>query len=392
MSYDPSHRRPPRHAGRMPQVITPEEAWPALDGAAYPDGAGYRDGGQTAPDQQGVYWSAATHQKPSYQDAYPGYGDHAYRGASSAYQQTENGYHQTDDAYQQTRTAYPQTRHDYPPTSYGYAGNTNGYAGSTDAFHGNADDWGGWAADANGNGGAPDGYGGASDGFDERQDGFDGATGYQNTGYQNTGYQDTGYQDGGYQDYGYYDEPVAQDPRLMAPDAGLDPGGWRAGPSERRGLIVGAVTGFLAAGMAIGVATLAAAFVRPQASPIIAVGEAFIDRTPSGLKNFAIQRFGENDKTMLLLGMYVAIALLAMGIGILARRTATLGVVGIAAFSLFGAYVAITRPASRASDVIPSVIGGIAGVTALLWLERTSAPIARTASPRLAQHGRRAAR
>jgi len=145
---------------------------------------------------------------------------------------------------------------------------------------------------------------------------------------------------------------------------------------DRSGLVIGAVMGFLAAAVAIGVATLAAAFVRPQASPVIAVGGAFIDRTPSALKNFAVQHFGENDKTILLLGMYVTIAVIAMGIGCLARRNVTIGVAGLAAFGLFGAFVAITRPESRAADVIPSVIGGIAGVAALLWLARAAAPIA----------------
>ena len=49
---------------------------------------------------------------------------------------------------------------------------------------------------------------------------------------------------------------------------------------------------------------------------------------------------------------------------------------GLAAFGLLGAFVAITRPESRASDVIPSAIGGAAGVMALLWLARASAPAA----------------
>jgi hypothetical protein len=150
------------------------------------------------------------------------------------------------------------------------------------------------------------------------------------------------------------------------------------------GPIAGAMTGFLAAAVAIGVATFAAAFVRPQASPIIAVGEAFIDRTPPALKNFAVEHFGENDKTVLLGGMYVTIAVLAMVLGCLARRNATIGVAGIAAFGLFGAFVAITRPESRASDVIPSVIGGLAGVAAFLWLARASTPVA---SPRQARGG-----
>jgi len=142
------------------------------------------------------------------------------------------------------------------------------------------------------------------------------------------------------------------------------------GGRQSRGLLAGAVTGFLAAAVAIGVANLVAAFVRPQASPIIAVGEAFIDRTPLWLKEFAIQKFGENDKTMLLAGMYVAIALIAMVIGMIAWRHVTAGVVGIALFGLFGAFVAITRPASHATDAIPSIVGGVAGIVTIVWLVR----------------------
>lgn len=139
-----------------------------------------------------------------------------------------------------------------------------------------------------------------------------------------------------------------------------------------RGLLPGAVVGFLAAAVALGVANLVAAFVRPQASPIIAVGEAFIDRTPPALKNFAVQKFGTNDKNMLLLGMYVTIALIAIAIGILAWRHMPIGVAGIGLFGLFGAFVAITRPESHATDVIPSIVGGIAGIAVLTWLIRVA--------------------
>jgi hypothetical protein len=59
---------------------------------------------------------------------------------------------------------------------------------------------------------------------------------------------------------------------------------------------------------------------------------------------------------------------------VLARRDAALGVAAIGAFSLFGAFVAITRPEGHVTDVAPSVIGGLAGVAALLWLVRASAP------------------
>jgi hypothetical protein len=150
----------------------------------------------------------------------------------------------------------------------------------------------------------------------------------------------------------------------------------------RRGLAqlaAGAAAGFLAAAVALGVANLTAAFVRPQASPIIAVGGAFIDRTPPALKNFAVEKFGENDKNMLLLGMYVTIALIALVIGMLAGRRLYLGVAGIGLFGLFGAFVAFTRPESHLTDVIPSLVGGIAGMVAIVVLIR--AATRRTGSP-----------
>jgi hypothetical protein len=148
---------------------------------------------------------------------------------------------------------------------------------------------------------------------------------------------------------------------------------------SRGGLLPGGIAGFLAAAVALGVANLVAAFVRPQASPIIAVGGAFIDRTPSALKNFAVEKFGENDKNMLLLGMYVTIALLAVVVGVLAWRQVAIGVVGIGLFGLFGAFVAITRPESHVTDVIPSIVGGIAGIATILWLVRAGMPRGRQA-------------
>lgn len=159
--------------------------------------------------------------------------------------------------------------------------------------------------------------------------------------------------------------PRATGPFFADPDDEREPGTGRS-----RGLLAGGIAGFLAAAVALGAANLAAAFVRPQASPIIAVGGAFIDRTPPWLKNFAVQKFGENDKTMLLLGMYVTIALLAMVIGMLAWRHVSVGVVALALFGAFGAFVAYTRPESRITDVIPSIAGGLVGIAAIIWLVR----------------------
>ncbi|HEX6519997.1 MAG TPA: hypothetical protein VF070_08275 [Streptosporangiaceae bacterium] len=229
---------------------------------------------------------------------------------------------------------------------------------------------------------------GYADAFDGAQQGY-GAYQEQNYG----GYQEQNY--GGYQEpaYGGYQEPAygSYGASGYAPSGPALPASHPSGPMLRApdeqswndfasgtgrqettvpppGRIAGGTMGVVAAGLAIGIATLAAAFFRPQASPIIAVGEWFIDHTPSWLKEFAIQKFGEHDKTMLLLGMYVTIAFLAIGIGVVARRRITVGVVGLAVFGLLGAYIAYTRPASKFSDVVPSIIGAAAGVAALLWM------------------------
>lgn len=246
---------------------------------------------------------------------------------------------------------------------------------------------------------------------------------YQDTSYQDTSYQDTradygrgnGYADG-YRGFagrttGNPEQRPPWDDRWERPAERQQPTEWQQAPrrtsgpffaasdddydytapqdddygrprprraaarGQRRGwgLLAGGLAGFLAAAVAIGVANLVAAFVRPQASPIIAVGGAFIDRTPPALKNFAVEKFGENDKTMLLLGMYVTIALLAIVIGMIAWRRVGIGVAGTGLFGLFGAFVAITRPESHVTDVIPSVVGGIVGIIALVWLHSTAA-------------------
>ena len=144
--------------------------------------------------------------------------------------------------------------------------------------------------------------------------------------------------------------------------------------------------GFLAAAVAIGVATFAAAFVRPQASPVSVASGVLLDRLPATLKAHLTAHFGAHGQTVLLLG---AIGLIAIVLGLMARRNPSVGVAGIAAFGLLGAFVAVTRPESRASDVIPWVIGGVAGIMALLWLAQASAPAQSAASLRPALGGGR---
>jgi hypothetical protein len=138
--------------------------------------------------------------------------------------------------------------------------------------------------------------------------------------------------------------------------------------------MVGAVTELLAIGVVLGVSTLAAAVLKSATSPVGAMAAVFADRTPAALRNAVVHQFGAQGRTVLLLGMYLTFAVVAVVIGTLARRNAAGGVAGVAAFTLFAAFVVITRPAGHVADVTPVVIGGLAGAAAVLWLFRAAAP------------------
>jgi len=134
---------------------------------------------------------------------------------------------------------------------------------------------------------------------------------------------------------------------------------------------VSAAVGLLAAGVAVGVGELAAALVRPAASPVIAVGNRSILLTPEPVKRFAIERFGTADKAVLLGGIYLVLAMLAVLIGLLAMRSLRLGLAGIALLGALGGYCALTAAAHRASDALPSIAGALAAMAALVALVRT---------------------
>jgi DMSO/TMAO reductase YedYZ molybdopterin-dependent catalytic subunit len=155
---------------------------------------------------------------------------------------------------------------------------------------------------------------------------------------------------------------------------------------------VGGVAGVLAGGVALGIAELFAAFAGgAQASPVIAVGSAGITLTPEWLKEFAIRHFGTNDKLALLVGLGAGIAVLAIVIGIVARKRLVPGLIGFVAFGALGAFSAVTRPANGLITAVPSIAGGLAGMAALTLLVRAmaraglaTAPSRRTeASPRI---------
>ncbi|MFJ8624887.1 molybdopterin-dependent oxidoreductase [Kitasatospora sp. NPDC093550] len=146
----------------------------------------------------------------------------------------------------------------------------------------------------------------------------------------------------------------------------------RPGPLLERILRAGTATatGWAAAAVAVGAGELVAAFTGPDSAPVIAVGSAAIDLTPTPLKEYAVRTFGTDDKPVLLGGIYLTMALLAALAGLLAARRPGYGAAVFAAFGLIGAWAALFRPAAGAADVAPALAAGLVGAVTVLALAR----------------------
>ncbi len=160
------------------------------------------------------------------------------------------------------------------------------------------------------------------------------------------------------------------------PTPGRAPLSTSSGAPWQPGIVASALVGLVAMGLAIGLAELLAAlgtwfgWLSTAASPLTSLGTTFIHLTPEWLKEYAIRTFGQNDKEALRIGMYVTLFLVALVIGIVARRsprvaaalTVVLVLVTIAAiYSVSGAI---------AFDALPIIIGGAAGIYLLVTVFR----------------------
>lgn len=133
------------------------------------------------------------------------------------------------------------------------------------------------------------------------------------------------------------------------------------------------LVGVLAVTFALGIGHLLAGLWAPNSSPYLAVGNTAIDLTPDPVKQFAIQQFGESDKTVLLGGMAVVILVLALAAGLLSRRSVWPGVVLIGGFGLVGVGAASARPDLVVLGVLPAVAALLAGTAAFVLLHRLAA-------------------
>jgi DMSO/TMAO reductase YedYZ molybdopterin-dependent catalytic subunit len=145
----------------------------------------------------------------------------------------------------------------------------------------------------------------------------------------------------------------------------------RRGPARWRGWY-GAAAGVLTAAVALGVGQLISGLGTRQGAPAVAVGQAAIDLAPPPVKDFAISAFGSNDKTVLLIGIFVVLTVFAAVIGALAMRRLMYGFAGLAVFAGVGLAAALTRPGATFGYAVPTIVGAAAGAYALTRLIRAA--------------------
>lgn len=135
------------------------------------------------------------------------------------------------------------------------------------------------------------------------------------------------------------------------------------------------LAGLLSACAALGVSEFLAALVGAQSSPLVVIGEAFIDATPGFVEAFAVRTFGTHDKLLLLGGLTLALAAIAALVGLVATSRPRVGVIGLSLMGLMGVAAALTRPGASLADALPSVAGGIAGALTVRSLVRRVRPV-----------------
>jgi hypothetical protein len=108
-------------------------------------------------------------------------------------------------------------------------------------------------------------------------------------------------------------------------------------------------------------AELVSAAVRPESSPVVAVGGAAIDRTPAGVKDWAIRHFGTNDKLVLQLGILGVLTVLALALGVVAARRRRTGSAGVLLFGVVGAFPSTGSARLHERRRCPAVVGRSTG-------------------------------
>lgn len=109
-------------------------------------------------------------------------------------------------------------------------------------------------------------------------------------------------------------------------------------------------------------------------SPVDAVGASFIDRTPMWLRELAITWFGDDNKMVLRIGIFVVLACLALVLGGACRTSPAPVMLGVVFVAVIGAVAITERPGPVGRGVLALVLGTLVGLVAsmLMWLALSS--------------------
>ncbi len=142
------------------------------------------------------------------------------------------------------------------------------------------------------------------------------------------------------------------------------------------------LAGILAALAGTAVGHLVAAVTVPASSPVLAVGTAVINLTPTPLKVWAVRELGTKDKPVLIGSVLLGTLLLAGVAGLLARRKFVYGAVLLVALVAAAGAAALVQPAAGPLDALPALVTALVGVGVLAWLLREApVPVPRTSGP-----------
>ncbi|MFP5579255.1 MAG: molybdopterin-dependent oxidoreductase [Acidimicrobiia bacterium] len=125
-----------------------------------------------------------------------------------------------------------------------------------------------------------------------------------------------------------------------------------------------------AAVVAVGAGELVAGVVQSWRSPIEAVAESVIDRSPSAVTRFGIRTFGTNDKLALIVGIVIILAIAAPLLGLAARRRPLVGPLGFAVFGVVG--VAASLDGGSLAAATPAALAALIGAGTMLVALRPS--------------------
>ena len=148
---------------------------------------------------------------------------------------------------------------------------------------------------------------------------------------------------------------------------------------------MGPLLGLVATGAGLAAAELVVGLFERTSSPVVPVGQVFIDWVPRPLKEWAIDTFGTNDKVVLVVGALVVLLGIGIGVGVLTMRGARSAAVALTCVTgVIGAWAVLTRPEPTLVKLLPTIIGTAVSIGVLLYLAprpERGATTAATAQP-----------